>query len=139
MNHFESLDKLTQAGIDEMQSVDGVGIVVAESIMAWFADEDNAALLEKLTLLGVMPIHKAKQGELAGKSFVIAGALQSMSRDQAAKKIRTLGGTFQISVDKDTTHLVAGEKVGASKLAKTERYGVKVIDEAVFIKIVREV
>lgn len=107
--------------------------------MAWFADEDNAALLEKLTLLGVMSIHKAKQGELAGKSFVITGALQSMSRDQAAKKIRTLGGTFQISVDKDTTHLVAGEKVGASKLAKTERYGVKVIDEAVFIKIVREV
>ena len=103
--------------------------------MAWFADEDNAALLEKLTLLGVMPIHKAKQGE----SFVITGALQSMSRDQAAKKIRTLGGTFQISVDKDTTHLVAGERVGASKLAKTERYGVKVIDEAVFIKIVREV
>lgn len=59
--------------------------------------------------------------------------------DQAAKKIRTLGGTFQISVDKDTTYLVAGGKVGASKLAKTERYGVKVIDEAVFIKIVREV
>ena len=58
--------------------------------------------------------------------------------DQAAKKIRTLGGTFQISVDKDTTYLVAGGKVGASKLAKTERYGVKVIDEAVFMKIVKE-
>lgn len=107
--------------------------------MAWFADEDNAALLEKLTLLGVTSTYKAKQGELAGKNFVITGALQSMSHDQAAKKIRTLGGTFQISVDKDTTYLVAGGKVGASKLAKTERYGVKVIDEAVFIRIVREV
>ena len=139
VNHFESLDKLAQAGIDELQSVDGVGVVVAESIMAWFADEDNAALLEKLTLLGVTPIYKAKRGELAGKSFVITGTLQSMSRDQAAEKIRALGGTFQTSVGKDTTYLVAGGKVGASKLAKAERYGTKVIDEAVFIKIVREV
>ena len=139
VNHFESLDKLAQAGLDELQSIDGVGVVVAESIMAWFADEDNAALLEKFTLLGVTPIYKAKRGELAGKSFVITGALQSMSRDQAAEKIRALGGTFQTSVGKDTTYLVAGGKVGASKLAKAERYGTKVIDEAVFIKIVREV
>ena len=139
VNHFESLDKLAQAGIDELQSVDGVGVVVAESIMAWFADEDNAALLEKFTLLGVTPIYKAKRGELAGKSFVITGTLQSMSRDQAAEKIRALGGTFQTSVGKDTTYLVAGGKVGASKLARAEKYGTKVIDEAVFIKIVREV
>ena len=136
VNHFESLDKLAQAGIDELQSVDGVGVVVAESIMAWFADEDNAALLEKLTLLGVTPIYKAKRGELAGKSFVITGALQSMSRDQAAEKIRALGGTFQTSVGKDTTYLVAGGKVGASKLARAEKYGTKVIDEPTFLSIV---
>lgn len=139
VNHFESLDKLAQAGLNELQSVDGVGVVVAESIMAWFADEDNVALLEKFTLLGVTPIYEAKRGELAGKSFVITGALQSMSRDQAAEKIRALGGTFQTSVGKDTTYLVAGGKVGASKLARAEKYGTKVIDEAVFIKIVREV
>ena len=138
VNHFESLDKLAQAGIDELQSVDGVGVVVAESIVAWFADEDNAALLEKFTLLGVTPIYKAKRGELAGKSFVITGTLQSMSRDQAAEKIRALGGTFQTSVGKDTTYLVAGGKVGASKLARAEKYGTKVIDEAVFMKIVKE-
>lgn len=139
VNHFESLDKLAQAGLDELQSIDGVGVVVAESIMAWFADEDNAALLEKFTLLGVTPIYKAKRGELAGKSFVITGTLQSMSRDQAAEKIRALGGTFQTSVGKDTTYLVAGGKVGASKLAKAERYGTKVIDEAAFMKIVKEI
>lgn len=138
VNHFESLDKLAQAGLNELQSVDGVGVVVAESIMAWFADEDNAALLEKFTLLGVTPIYKAKRGELAGKSFVITGTLQSMSRDQAAEKIRALGGTFQTSVGKDTTYLVAGGKVGASKLARAEKYGTKVIDEAVFMKIVKE-
>ena len=129
VNHFESLDKLAQAGLDELQSVDGVGAVVAESIVAWFADEDNAALLEKFTLLGVTPIYKVRRGELAGKSFVITGALQSMSRDQAAEKIRALGGTFQTSVGKDTTYLVAGGKVGASKLARAEKYGTKVIDE----------
>ena len=139
VNHFESLDKLAQAGIDELQSVDGVGVVVAESIMAWFADEDNAVLLEKFTLLGVTPIYKAKRGELAGKSFVITGTLQSMSRDQAAEKIRALGGTFQTSVGKDTTYLVAGGKVGASKLARAEKYGTKVIDEAAFMKIVKEI
>ena len=138
VNHFESLDKLAQAGLNELQSVDGVGVVVAESIVAWFADEDNAALLEKFTLLGVTPIYKAKRGELAGKSFVITGTLQSMSRDQAAEKIRALGGTFQTSVGKDTTYLVAGGKVGASKLARAEKYGTKVIDEAVFMKIVKE-
>ena len=136
VNHFESLDKLAQAGLDELQSIDGVGVVVAESIMAWFADEDNAALLEKFILLGVTPIYKAKRGELAGKSFVITGTLQSMSRDQAAEKIRALGGTFQTSVGKDTTYLVAGGKVGASKLAKAERYGTKVIDEPTFLSIV---
>lgn len=129
VNHFESLDKLAQAGLDELQSVDGVGAVVAESIVAWFADEDNAALLEKFTLLGVTPIYKVRRGELAGKSFVITGALQSMSRDQAAEKIRALGGTFQTSVGKDTAYLVAGGKVGASKLARAEKYGTKVIDE----------
>lgn len=129
VNHFESLDKLAQAGLDELQSVDGVGAVVAESIVAWFADEDNAALLEKFTLLGVTPIYKVRRGELAGKSFVITGTLQSMPRDQAAEKIRALGGTFQTSVGKDTTYLVAGGKVGASKLARVEKYGTKVIDE----------
>jgi len=129
VNHFESLDRLAQAGLDELQSVDGVGAVVAESIVAWFADEDNVALLEKFTLLGVTPIYKAKRGELAGKSFVITGALQSMSRNQAAEKIRALGGTFQTSVGKDTSYLVAGGKVGASKLARAEKYGTKVIDE----------
>jgi DNA ligase (NAD+) len=136
VNYFESLDKLAQAGLNELQSVDGVGVVVAESIMAWFADEDNAALLEKFTLLGVTPIYKAKRGELAGKSFVITGTLQSMSRDQAAEKIRALGGTFQTSVGKDTTYLVAGGKVGASKLARAEKYGTKVIDEPTFLSIV---
>jgi DNA ligase (NAD+) len=66
----------------------------------------------------------------AGISFVVTGSLQSMSRDEAADKIRALGGTFQSAVAKDTTYLVAGGKVGASKLKKAQQYGTGVITEA---------
>ena len=77
-----------------------------------------------------MPFYEKKSGSLVGKSFVITGSLESMSRDQAADRIRALGGTFQSAVAKDTTYLVAGGKVGASKLKKAQQYGTGVITEA---------
>lgn len=67
---------------------------------------------------------------MVGISFVITGSLETMSRDEAADIIRAHGGTFQSAVAKDTTYLVAGGKVGTSKLKKAESYGTKVIDEA---------
>ncbi len=137
-NHFESIEKLSQATIDELREVDGVGEIVAESIMAWFADEDNMTLLEKFADLGVTPQFTKKSGSLTGQSFVITGTLQSMGRDAAAEKIRNLGGTFQTAVAKDTTYLVAGGKVGASKLRKAEQYDTKVIDEQEFLVIIEE-
>lgn len=137
-NHFESIEKLSQATIDELREVDGVGEIVAESIVAWFADEDNAKLLEKFADLGVTPQFSKKSDRLAGQSFVITGTLQSMGRDAAAEKIRNLGGIFQTSVGKDTTYLVAGGKVGASKLRKAEQYDTKVIDEQEFLVIIGE-
>ena len=129
VSHFGSLDALAHATIDQLETVDGVGVVVAESIAAWFADEDNLLLLEKFTALGVAPQFEVKTGNLSGKKFVVTGTLQSMSRDEAAEKIRALGGTFQSSVGKDTDYLVAGGKVGSSKLKKAESYGTKVLDE----------
>ena len=129
VSHFGSLDALAHATIDQLETVDGVGVVVAESIAAWFADEDNLLLLEKFTALGVAPQFEVKTGNLSGKKFVVTGTLQSMSRDEAAEKIRALGGTFQSSVGKDTDYLVAGGKVGSSKLKKAESYGTKIIDE----------
>ena len=137
-NHFESIEKLSQATIDELHEVDGVGEIVAESIVAWFADEDNMTLLEKFANFGVMPQFTKKSGSLTGQSFVITGTLQSMGRDAAAEKIRNLGGTFQTAVAKDTTYLVAGGKVGASKLRKAEQYDTKVIDEQEFLVIIEE-
>ncbi len=136
VNHFTSMDTLRMATIDQLESVDGVGTVVAESILAWFADEDNIALLEKFTDLGVEPYFEKKTGKLVGKSFVVTGTLESMGRDIAAERIRALGGTFQSSVGKDTDYLVAGGKVGASKLKKAEIYGTSIIDEATFLGLI---
>ena len=137
-NKFESIEKLLVATIDELREVDGVGEIVAESIVAWFADEDNVTLLEKFADLGVAPQFSQKSDRLAGQSFVITGTLQSMGRDAAAEKIRNLGGTFQTSVGKDTTYLVAGGKVGASKLKKAEQYGTKIIDEQELMRMLQE-
>lgn len=132
---FGSLEKLSRASIDELRAVDGIGEVVAESIVAWFADEDNLALLEKFSALGVEARYEKKNSTLLGKSFVITGSLESMGRDEAADKIRAQGGIFQSAVAKDTTYLVAGGKVGASKLKKAEQYGTEVISEAELIKL----
>ena len=136
-NHFESIENLSRAMIDDLRQVDGVGEIVAESIVAWFADEDNVKLLEKFTALGVMPQFSKKSGQLLGQSFVITGTLQSMGRDAAAEKIRALGGTFQTAVAKDTTYLVAGGKVGASKLKKAEQRGTKIINEQELLDLLK--
>lgn len=135
---FGSLESLKKATIDELRNVEGVGEIVAESVVAWFADPDNIALLDKFEELGVKPKHDAKNddGPLSGQSFVITGSLTGMSRDEAADKVRALGGTFQSSVGKGTTYLVIGENVGASKIEKAEKLGTKVIKEAEFLKLV---
>ena len=134
---FTSIERLAVATLNQLESVDGIGKVVAESIVAWFADEDNYALLEKFKEVGVKPQYEQKTGSLEGKHFVVTGSLESMSRDEAADAIRSKGGVFQSSVSKDTTYLVAGGKVGASKLAKAKSYGTTIIDEAAFIKLVK--
>lgn len=132
---FESIEALQSATLDDLLSVEGIGAVVAESIMAWFGDADNILLLEKFKDLHVQPTYKKAGGKLAGVNFVVTGSLESMGRDEAADKIRAAGGTFQTSVAKDTTYLVAGGSIGASKLEKAKKYGTKVITEAEFLKL----
>ena len=128
--HFSSLGKLAATTLDELLQVEGIGEIVAESILGWFADTDNQKLLEKFTRLGVRPHFVSRaRGPLHGKSFVITGALETMGRDIAAERIRALGGTFQSTVGKDTTYLVVGKDVGASKLARAEKLGTKQISE----------
>lgn len=131
-NQFQNIENIARATLDQLQSVDGVGVVVAESIAAWFADEDNIKLIDQFDELGVRAYYEKMTGKLVGQHFVVTGTLESMSRDEAAGKIRALGGTFQASVAKDTDYLVAGGKVGASKLKKAEQYNTKIIDENEF-------
>ena len=135
-NHFGSLDKIKAATVDELQTVEGIGEVVAESIVTWFATEANQQLLVKFTNAGVVPhIVERTSGPLTGKSFVISGTL-AMDREDAAEKIRSLGGTFQSSVGKTTTYLVLGENPGASKVAKAEKLGTQIIDEDTLLTLI---
>ncbi|MDB5176296.1 MAG: ligase [Candidatus Saccharibacteria bacterium] len=134
---FGSLEALANADLETLQSVEGIGNVVAESITAWFADEDNQELLRKFKEYGVQPHYKKHVGgRLHDQRFVITGSLEQLSRDQAAEKIRSLGGTFQSSLGKDTTYLVVGANVGASKLAKAQKYGTKQLSEAELMELI---
>lgn len=134
---FGSLEKLADVSLDELMAVEGVGDVVAESVIGWFADPDNRALLAKFKEVGVKPVYVSRaRGPLHGKNFVVTGTLETMGRDMAAERIRQLGGTFQSSVGKDTDYLVVGANVGASKLKKAEKLGTKTINEDKFIDII---
>lgn len=136
-NHFRSLEAIREASIDELAAVEGVGEIVAESIVEWFSDPQNQELLAKFQSNGVKPKEvKRVGGRLAGQNFVITGTLEEMSRDEAAEKIRALGGTFQSSVGKDTDFLVVGSNVGASKLEKANKLGTKQIDEKELLQII---
>lgn len=131
--HFGSLEAFQEATLDQLLDIDGIGKVVAESIIAWFSDEDNLSLIEDFKVLGVKPrSYEPASNKLEGVKFVVTGSLSGMTRDEAADIVRSLGGVFQSSVAKDTTYLVAGGKVGASKLKKAESYGTKVINEEEF-------
>lgn len=135
-NHFKSLEKLSEATIESLSEVEGVGEVVAESIVEWFSEPQNQKLLEKFQNNGVIP-QKVEHtgGKLEGLSFVVTGTLESMGREEAGEKIRALGGTFQSSVGKDTDYLVVGANVGASKLAKADKLGTKQISEQDLLKM----
>ncbi|MCA9325386.1 NAD-dependent DNA ligase LigA [Candidatus Saccharibacteria bacterium] len=135
-NKFRKLDNIGVAKLDELKAVEGVGDIVADSVYLWFDEEDNQALLAKFRGFGVWPQDvKSVGGKLSGQNFVVTGTLETMGRDVAAEKIRALGGTFQSSLGKDTTYLVVGKNVGASKLAKAEKYGTKQLTEDEFLEM----
>ncbi|MDN5275648.1 MAG: ligA [Candidatus Saccharibacteria bacterium] len=129
-NKFQSVDGFAHATVDDLASVNGIGTVVTESILGWFADSDNEKLLAKFKELDVHPVYEVVgEGKLAGKHFVITGSLSRLSRDGAAEQIRANGGIFQTATAKDTDYLVTGANVGKSKLEKARQYGTKVISE----------
>jgi DNA ligase (NAD+) len=133
---YHSIDKLKGITIDQLNEIEGVGSIVAESIVEWFAEPANQRLLDKFEKLGVRPEEtKDQRGPLKDLKFVVTGSLENMSRDESAERIRALGGTFQSSVGKDTDYLVVGANVGASKLAKADKLGTKQITENDLLKL----
>jgi DNA ligase (NAD+) len=136
--HFGSIEKIANAKYEEIESIYGVGPIVAQAVYDWFKDSANKTLINNL--LKQVEIEElsigqnGQSGKLAGKSFVFTGSL-SIDRVAAQETIRKLGGEVSSSVSKNTSYVVAGENAG-SKLEKANSLGVKVIDEKTYLEMV---
>lgn len=134
---FGSIEKLREVTEDELLEINDIGVVVAESILAWFADENNLNLLDELKELGVNPIHQdVSKLPLTDKSYIITGTLASMGREEAEDKLRLKGATIVSSVTKTTTALIVGDKPGKGKTDKAEKLGIPLICEEDFLKLI---
>ncbi|MBP5675110.1 NAD-dependent DNA ligase LigA [Candidatus Saccharibacteria bacterium] len=136
-NHFGSIEALRDATEDDLLEINDIGKVVAESILAYFSDEDNLKQLDELKELGMNPTFEdPNKLPLNGKSYIITGTLQSMGREEAEDKLRAKGATITSSVVKTTTALIAGEKPGKGKTDKAEKLGIPTITENDFLKLI---
>lgn len=144
--HFETLEKLREASAEAIEEVEGVGPIVAENIAAFFADAVEKKLVDRLVEAGLntksLTAKKRKAaaaagGAFAGKTFVLTGTLTKYAREEAEKLIKDRGGKTAGSVSAKTDYVLAGGKAG-SKLAKAQKLGVAVIDEAAFEKLLKE-
>ena len=137
-NKFHSIENLKTADKDSLLEIPDIGEVVAESILAFFADEDNLKMLDELNSLGLSPTFTDSSTlPLSGKSYLISGTLENFSRDAAEDKLRELGATVTSSVTKSTTALILGSKPGASKLAKAEQLKIPTLSESEFLDLIK--
>jgi len=139
---FHSLNELAKASREELMSVSSIGPKIADSIIAFFQQEENLKIIEKLRKAGVkleekVTVKSAEEQPLSGMEFVVTGTLQSFSRREAEDKIKTLGGSVVSSVTRKTTYLVVGAEPG-SKLAKAQDLGTKLLNEDEFLKLIGE-
>jgi DNA ligase (NAD+) len=134
---FGSTDALTDATEEQIDDVAEIGPEIARSVHEWFQDPENQALLEKLRVAGVRMADerpkRSRGGRLEGKTLVLTGGLERLSRDEATAAAQAAGARVASSVSKKTDFVVAGANAG-SKLAKAEELGVEVIDEDEFVK-----
>ena len=135
---FQSLEALRDATEEELLKIPDIGLTVSESILAYFADEDNLRQLDDFASLGVRPVYiNHDNAPLKGQSFVVTGTLTDMGREEAEDLLREKGATVTSSVTKNTTALIAGAKPGASKVTKAEKLGIKIISEAEFHELIK--
>jgi len=134
---FTSLEKFRRTSHDELENIPNIGPIVAKSIVDWLSHLYNQKLIDKFLKLGVMVTsERVLKGatKLAGKTFVITGTLESLSREQAKERIRTAGGTVSSAVSKETDYVIAGSEPG-SKYEKAKSLGVNIIDEKALLKL----
>ncbi len=138
-SHFGSMDAVMQATQEELLEAEEVGDKIALSIMDYFADEQNRAIIERLRLAGLQ--FEAEQKVLAsqaleGMSIVISGSFELHSRDELKAMIEANGGKNLAAVSANTTYLLAGAKIGPAKLQKAQKLGIKIISEQEFLAMI---
>jgi DNA ligase (NAD+) len=134
-----SIHSLSAAAADELTKIEEVGQRIAESVQAYFADSGNQEIVNRLQAAGLQmqaqETSKAEHQSLEGLSFVISGSFVQRSREELKDLIEYYGGKNLASVSKNTSYLLAGDKIGPAKLQKAEKLGVKIISEADFYKM----
>ena len=137
VNDFPSLDALKEASLEDLSKIDGVGDKIAQSVYDYFHNHENLNLINEFISLGfkLNDTNTEKTTELAGKTFVLTGTLQTMTRDEASDKIKLRGGKTSSSVSKNTSYVVAGINPG-SKLDKAEKLGVIILNEDEFLALI---
>jgi len=133
-DHFGKLAKIQKASLEELDSLPGIGEVVARSVHDWFSKRENNKLVTRITQHVKIQKRAQKGGSLFGKTFVITGTLKNFSRDEAKEVVRAQGGSVSSSVSKQTDYVVAGENPG-SKFDRANELGVKVLTEIEFQNI----
>lgn len=135
---FATLDDIKNADVERLANIEGIGGIIAQSIYDFFREERNVKMIEELKELGVNPVSKVKpkSDKLEGKTFVLTGTLQNMTRDEASAIIKSHGGKTSSSVSKKTSYVLAGENAG-SKLDKAQNLGVIILTEDDFLEMIK--
>lgn len=135
---FPSLEDLKNASLEQLSQVEGIGGIIAQSIYDYFHNENNLKLLDELKELGINPSAKASKvsDKLSGKTFVLTGTLENMTRDEASEIIKSHGGKTSSSVSKKTDYVLAGTNAG-SKLDKAQNLGVIILTENDFLEMIK--
>jgi DNA ligase (NAD+) len=136
VNEFGSIDSIMEADAESLTKVQGIGEVVAQSVISYFKSRKNRMMIEDLKKIGLKFAAEKSgvKGILQGKTFVFTGELSSMTREEAQALVRRLGGHPSSTVSKQTDFVVAGENPG-SKYDKARKLGVRIIDEKKFLRI----
>ncbi len=133
---FKTIEKLRNTSFEELEKLNGIGPIVAQSVVDFFGSKENKKMVGNLLKeILVERVQTSSGGKLTGKTFVLTGTLPNMSRDEAKEKIRALGGTISESVSKETDYVVAGDSPG-SKYEKAQDLGVEILDESGFNRLV---